>query len=340
MRVAFLAETSTGNGFYRGIAPMTALEQCRGHDVRRLSTDDAHPPLADVRDLDVLHVHRYADERALRLVREAKRHGAAIVWDNDDDITAVPKGSAAYRIFGGVHGERRVAGMKKIFALADLVTAPSAGLAERLRSLGAEPVEVIENYLPDQFLSIDRRPHEGVTIGWIAGLEHQLDVDQMPIRDALQRLIDEHEDVSVVTFGLRLGLRGERYRHVDVVPLFELCQEAAVFDVGIAPIADIGLSRTRSNIKLKEYAAAGACWLASPIGPYARMGEKQGGRLVADDRWYEELSRLLDKPRERRKLAKRATKWVAGETLTKHAIAWEEKLGEAVARARAAAAVT
>ena len=339
MRIAFLAETDTGNGFYRGVGPMTALEQCRGHDVRRLSTDEDRPPLAEVRDIDVLHVHRYADERALRLVREAKAHGAAIVWDNDDDITAVPKGSAAYRIFGGVHGERRVAGMKKIFGLADLVTAPSDGLAERLRALGAEPVEVIENYVPDQFLNIDRRPHQGVTIGWIAGLEHQLDVDKLPIREALQRLLDEREDVNVVTFGLRLGLRGDRYRHVDVVPLFELCQEAAGFDIGIAPLADIGLSRARSNIKLKEYAAAGVPWLASPIGPYSGMGEKQGGRLVADERWHDELLRLIDKPRERRKLAKRASKWVAGEALTANCVAWDRKLAEAVGRARAAAAV-
>ena len=64
-------------------------------------------------------------------------------------------------------------------------------------------------------------------------------------------------------------------------------------------------------MKLKEYAAAGVPWLASPIGPYAGLGEQQGGRLVADDRWYEELVRLIEKPRERRKLAKRGAKWVA-----------------------------
>ncbi|MGB2711011.1 MAG: glycosyltransferase, partial [Conexibacter sp.] len=337
MRIAYLAEPDSGNGFYRGIGPMTALEQCRGHSVRRLSTDEDRPPLADVRNVDVLHVHRYCDERALRLIREAKAHGAALVWDNDDDITAVPKGTPAYRFFGGMQGERRRAGMKRIFGVADLVTAPSRVLAERLRAAGAPRAEVIENQLPDQFLKVDRRPHRGVTIGWIAGLEHQLDAERIPIRATLQRLLDEREDVNVVTFGLRLGLRSERYRAVDVVPLFELTQEAAAFDIGIAPLADIDLSRARSNIKLKEYAAAGAPWLASPIGPYAGMGEKQGGRLVADDGWHEQLTRLIDKPRERRKLAKRATKWVAGETLTKHAADWEAKLAAAVERARAAA---
>jgi hypothetical protein len=137
-----------------------------------------------------------------------------------------------------------------------------------------------------------------------------------------------------VSFGLKLGLRGERYRHVDVVPLFELTRAAAAFDVGIAPLSDIAMNRARSNVKLKEYAAAGAAWLASPVGPYAGMGEKQGGRLVADDRWHEELARLLDKPRERAKLAKRAAKWVAGETLSKNARTWEARFEEAVARAR------
>jgi hypothetical protein len=338
MRIAYLADVRTGNGFYRAVGPMTALEQLRGHDVRALSTDEDHPPLAAVRDLDALLVHRFADERAQRLVREAKAHGAAVVWDNDDDITAVPKGTVAYKIFGGVHGERRLAGMKRIFRVADLVTAPSRTLAERLGAAGAARAEVIENQLPDQFLDVERRPHRGVTIGWIAGLEHQLDVERLPIREVLQRLLDEREDVSVATIGLGLGLHGGRYRHIDAAPLFELTQEAAAFDVGIAPIADIDLNRARSNIKLKEYAGGGVPWLASPIGPYIGMGEKQGGRLVADDRWHEELVRLIERPRERRKLAKRAAKWVAGETLTKHVGAWEDSFAEAVERARLAAA--
>jgi glycosyltransferase involved in cell wall biosynthesis len=337
MRIAYLAETNSGNGFYRGIGPMTALAQVRGHQVQRLSVDDAHPPLADVRNVDVLFVHRFSDERAQKLVREAKANGAAVVWDNDDDIGSIPKGSVAYKAFGGIHWERRLAGMRRIFREVDLVTAPSASLAQRLRDLGAARAEVIENHVPDQFVQRDARPHSGVTIGWVAGLEHALDSDRIPIRAVLQQLIDERPDVNVVTMGLGLGLRSDRYRHIDVVPLFDLCDQLANLDIGIAPLADIDFSRARSNIKLKEYAAAGVPWLASPIGPYAGMGEREGGRLVADDRWHDELSRLIDKPRERRKLAKRAVKWVDGELLSKHAHVWEAKLASAVERARAAA---
>lgn len=339
MRIAYVADPRTGNGFYRGIAPMTALQQLRSHDVRALRLEHGAAPLGFVRDVDVLHIHRYGEDAAVRLAREAKAHGAAVVWDNDDDMGAAPRGSIAYRKQGGIQWERLLAGMRKIFEIADLVSTPSPVLAERLRGYGARHTEVIENHVPGRFVLNGRTPREGVTIGWIAGLEHQVDVERIPIRDVLQRLLDERPDVRVVSFGLGLGLRSDRYRHVDVVPLFELTREAAAFDIGIAPLSDIPLNQARSNVKLKEYAAAGACWLASPIGPYVGMGEKQGGRLVPDDGWYEALSRLIDKPRERRKLAKRATKWVADETLEKNVCRWEAAFQAAVARARDGAAV-
>jgi glycosyltransferase involved in cell wall biosynthesis len=314
---------------------MTALRQCRGHDVREVPINLGDPPLAAVHDVDVLHLHRYAEEGAVGLAREAKAHGAAVVWDNDDDMGSVPKGTPAYRKQGGMMWERRLAGMRKIFQLADLVTAPSGSLVERLREYGARHAEVIENHVPDQCVLRSRPPRDGVTIGWIAGLEHQLDVERIPVRDALQRLLDERPEVRVTSIGLALGLRGDRYRHIDVVPLMELTRAAGAFDVGIAPLSDIALNRARSNIKLKEYAAAGACWLASPIGPYTGLGEKQGGRLVPDDGWHEALARLLDKPRERAKLTKRAGRWVADETLSKGSRVWEARFEEAIRRARA-----
>lgn len=338
MRIAYVADPGTGNGFYRGIGPMTALQQCRGHQVGSVPINDGDPPHAAVRDVDVLHIHRYAEDGAVGLARAAKAHGAAVVWDNDDDMGSVPKGTPGYRRQGGMMWERRLAGMRRLFGIADLVTAPSAHLAQRLREYGARHAEVIENHVPDQFVLRGRPPRDGVTIGWIAGLEHQIDAERIPIRETLQRLLDERPEVRVVSFGLRLGLHGERYRHVDVVPLMELTRAAGVFDVGIAPLADIAMNQARSNVKLKEYAAAGACWLASPIGPYAGLGEKQGGRLVADDGWFDALARLLDKPRERAKLTKRAGKWVAGETLSKAARTWEARFEEAIARARTGAA--
>jgi len=335
MRIAYIAK-STGNGFYRGMGPMTALEKLRGHDVRPLARDPGQWSVADVRDVDVLHIHRNCEERAQVLAREAKRNGAVVVWDNDDDMGAMPKSVVTHKHFSGLAWEKRLQSMRRLFQHVDLVTTPSARLARRFGEIGAPRTAVIENHVPDQFIQPEAPPHDGVTICWVAGLEHAMDVERVPIREALQQLLDERPDVRVVSFGLGLGLRGDRYHAGDVVPLFDLCPRVAQYDVGIAPLADLEFNLSRSNVKLKEYAAAGLPWLASPIGPYAAMGERAGGRLVPDHRWVQELGRLLDKPRERRKLAKSARKWVAGETLTAHVDAWEAVLSAAITHLRAA----
>ena len=129
----------------------------------------------------------------------------------------------------------------------------------------------------------------------------------------------------------------ERYRRQPLVQYRELADHVATFDVGIAPLDDIPFNRARSSVKVKEYAAAGVPWLASPIGPYRELGEKQGGRLVVDDRWHEELQRLILDGRARAKLAKRGRKWASGQTVAANLKEWEAVLAEAIERARAGA---
>lgn len=333
MRIAFLARPRSGNGFYRGLGPMAALAE-RGHRVRPLPIEEDRPqPVGSLADVDVLHIHRYCSEAVWRIARQAKAQGAAVVWDQDDFQAATPRGVAYEREWNGYAGDRRLTEMRRLWRYVDLSTTPSVHLAEQMRRDGAPSPAVIPNYLPDELLGPDRQPHQGITIGWTAGLEHAADVERLPILPALQRLLDERDDVHVVSLGLRLGLRGERYIHSAYVPLQMLTRQLAIFDIGIAPLSDIPFNRCRSDVKLKEYAAARVPWLASPIGPYAPHGEKQGGRLVANDRWHEELVRLIERPKDRQKLSKRATKWVAQQTLGRRVGEWEDAFVDAIERA-------
>jgi hypothetical protein len=330
MRIAYLADPTSINGIYRATLPMTGLERLRGHDVRRLFTDDAQPLAQPLDDVEVVFIHRYCDRRTQKLVQEAHAAGAAVLWDNDDDFGSMPRSSVTYKHFGGMAWERRKAQMQRVFAFTDLATAPSTVLAGRLGEWGASATDVIENHVADPCFDITQRPHSGIVIGWIAGLEHMMDVRLLPICDVLQRILDERADVRVVSVGMRLGLRGDRYEHNEGVELRDISQTASEFDIAIAPLADNDFNAARSNIKLKEYAAGGTPWLASPVGPYASLGERQGGRLVADDDWHEALTRLVDRPRERRRLAKRAARWAAGEALSKNLAVWERMCATAI----------
>lgn len=336
MKIAYLADTRSINGLYRGFIPMKALLETGRHTVIDLFDDRAGRPRDDhpLDGVDVLVVHRFAEPWALELVQRANAAGAAVVWDNDDDLGAMPRSSVTHKRFGGIAWERRLRQMRQIFRVADLATAPTAVLTGRFERWGAAATQVIENYVSDECLRITRRPRTGTTIGWIAGLEHAMDAQQLPILDDLQRILDERPDVRVLSIGLRLGLRSHKYGHVEQVPLKQIGQAASELDIAIAPIVENDFNRARSNVKLKEYAAGGTPWLASPIGPYEGMGERQGGRLVPDDGWHGALTSLIDKPRERRKLAKRAARWGAGEAIAKNVGAWEATLQAAIARRR------
>ena len=68
------------------------------------------------------------------------------------------------------------------------------------------------------------------------------------------------------------------------------------------------------------------------MGPYRALGEKQGGRLVADHDWFPALDELIRNPRQRKRLARRALKWAKTQTIDHHAQAWENAFLDATER--------
>ncbi|HMJ01302.1 MAG TPA: hypothetical protein VK506_00075 [Conexibacter sp.] len=333
MRIGFIANPEAPGGWYRGIGPMVALNE-RGHELVQVWRPRVGIRGELIAGCDVVHVYREHDDEVLQIVRHAKQRGIAVVYDNDDDMRAVPRNNASHKDYGGFAGDRALRQIRRLVQLADLATAPSRVVIERFREYGAEHVQLIENCVPDAALNASAPPNgDHVVAGWLAGQEHHVDVERLPLRDQLGQALDAHPQLVVETIGVSLGLRHERSRHVTHVDFLDLPPKLAEYDIGLAPIADIPFNHARSNIKVKEYAALGRPWLASPVGPYADLGEQQGGRLVPDDGWCEALGRLVEKPRERRKLAKRARKWGRAQSVSANVGLWEDALVEAIVRA-------
>ena len=196
---------------------------------------------------------------------------------------------------------------------------------------------MIDNFLPGAFNRVKPQGHDGIVIGWHAAAEHQLDIDALGIDRVLARVLDAHPDVRIVTLGIDLNLEHERCRREDFVPIFDLTKRLADFDVGIVPIADTPFNRGRSNVKAREYAAAGVPWLASPVGAYRHLGPDEGGRLVEDGEWFDALDELIRSRRDRAKQGKRAKAWAERETIWNMAGVWEQAFLDAIAGVRAAA---
>jgi hypothetical protein len=337
MRIGLLTSLTQVNSIYRGLPILTLQE--RGHEVVP-GMDGSRLQLDRLRGCDVLHIHRHHDVAAVRrAVGRLRTAGSAIVWDNDDDLRTMPEGIDLKKAEGALRSQQARADMVAMVRLADVVTTPSSVLAEQYRAWGAAHVAIVENFIPETYAAdAGRPPHEGVTIGWTAGAEHRYDYVTLGLRETLLALLERHPQLHVMSIGIDLGLPHGGYRHRSLVQHEELASHVAAFDIGIAPIADIPFNAARSNVKVKEYAAAGVPWLASPIGPYAGLGERHGGELVPDSGWEAALDRLIRDARRRRKLARQGRKWAQSQTVARNIGAWEDALTLAVRRAATACA--
>lgn len=315
---------------YRAIAPLRAMEQ-RGHVV--VWPDAARGwNVGRLKNCDVIHVYRVHGPKPYPHLAALARRGIPIVYDNDDDMAALVVAENVGDAEAAATGERVHRSTVKMARLARVFTTPSAVLAEKYRAAGVQRVEVIENCL-EPHLDARRHRHKGIVIGWIAGVGHQPDVAALALDEAVRRVLSKHRKARVECIGVDLRM-ADRYRHDAWVPFPDLPPRIGGFDIGLAPLADTAVNRARSDIKVKEYAARGIPWLASPVGPYNRLGEEQGGRLVQNDEWFDALDRLVAIRRDRRRLGNNAKTWAQTQTIDGVANRWERVFTEAASTKR------
>lgn len=334
MRIGAIFDPTSAAAFYRGVYPLEAMQR-RGHEVLWPEDDTGDNDVAHLETCDVVFVFRRHEEAIRRQLASLAARGVGIVWDNDDDLSAVPKNSPTYKKLGGLHGQRRFADTVKAARIAQVVTTTTNVIKARYEQAGVEDIQVIENYLRRRTFRRPKR-HKGVVVGWIAGMEHMEDAVGLRIKEALEAVQSRHPDLHVVTVGVDLKLT-QRYKRHTSLHFDDLPTAMAKFDIGLAPLVDIPFNAARSNIKVKEYAASGVAWLASPRTPYRNLGEKEGGRLVEDGDWEQAVEALVASKRERKKLARAGQAWALSQTVSSVEDTWEGVYRLAAERARSAA---
>lgn len=303
---------------YRAIHPMSEMAR-RGNLVATYDIEDPVPEdLATiVDDFDVAFFGRFeGQQEVIETARRLADRGMPVMWDYDDDV---------------IRPERR-AGFDAMAGAVDVITTTNETLAARYREIGARHVVPIPNFLTRPSLAFPRRRHDGTVLGYIGWIDHQDDWDRLGLQEIVEDLLDVHDDLRIESVGpIDLRLPDDRYHSYGALAFDQLPQAIAGFDLAIAPLVDKPGNGTRSDIKLKEYAIAGVPWLASDYGPYVGYGEDQGGRLVADDAWFDALNDLLCDGKAQRKLAKKGQKWAKDQTLERNASIWMGALQETVA---------
>ncbi len=172
LRLACLA-AGTANGYYRVIVPLQEMMR-RGHTVHW----PGDPTFLELRDgrtppWDAMHIQQMYDEEGLEIIARMRRAGVAVIWDTDDDISAVTRGSQGWHRQGGRRGiRRRFRQALQAAHGAHLVTTTNEYLAQVYREHGVEHVVVVENFLAPEDLRHPRRRHQGIVIGITAAGEH------------------------------------------------------------------------------------------------------------------------------------------------------------------------
>jgi hypothetical protein len=340
MKIGVLVKPTKSNAIYRAIGPMLALGE-RGHDVVLVKTDlDGKFSPRPLFACDVVHVFRGSeDPQVLKTVGELRRHGIAITWDDDDDVRLVPSDTPGYKAhYGGLNVQRRIRQQIAMTSKADVVTTTTQVLADLFGRDFDGPIEVIESYLDSSQYARDGRKHDGITIGWVASLEHITDARMLDVTSVLRNVMARDEHVRVITVGVKLDLDPDRYTNVRLVRFPELSKLLAQLDIGIAPVADHPMSYARSNIKVKEYAGAGVPWVASARGSYVGLGAKEGGVTVTDDHWEQTLLDLAGSRFKRMRLRRKAESWGKSQHIRHHTQRWETVMQTAVESAARRAA--
>ncbi|MDO8210580.1 glycosyltransferase [Conexibacter sp. CPCC 206217] len=306
----------------------------QGHRVHVEERNDVGSDPTPLLGSDAVQFFRLCHQPARRLARQLQAAGVAVVWDNDFDASSAPADHPVGVATRGMAGQRWQSDQQAMMRLADLVTVPTEELAERYLAAGARDVEIVENLLPPTFTRPRTLPERGLTVGWAAMQEHAWDFEQLGLREVFARLLEQHLHVRLLGIGLDMEIASSRYEHVPWTAYDSLPGLLARCDIALAPLADVPFNRTRSNVKLKEYAAVGVPWLASPVGDYAWMGEEQGGELVADGDWRSALQTLVLSEEKRQRLSVAGRRWAAGEVVLDHVEDLEQMFGHATELAR------
>lgn len=333
-RILFWSADTGACGHYRCTLPAAGLRGL-GHEVDVAMRINA----ATLRTTDVWVGQRVCRPEASALWQTVARdrHRPRMVFELDDDVWALrhERHNPAAAEWGPL-----VDNVARNLAVADAVTVSTAELAEVVSAHTSAPVHVVPNAVPDDIVgpqpAADRAPGYPVhSIGWQGSATHNGDWIEAarPVARWVARRGVELRILGPVPAPLLKQLHAAQagYSAVGWIngdwPRYYAAVRSAM-SLGIAPLAVSTFNRSKSDLRLLEYAALGIPWVASDYGPYARDAEARGGwRVQAPHEWGHVLSLAAVDPAARASVVRDGLRWARTRTVSAAAPRWAEALG-------------
>jgi glycosyltransferase involved in cell wall biosynthesis len=323
---------------------MMELEK-RGHEVtyRSGGNEEGNVPitLAEMQDgYDIVIGQRFNHYGGLGTWRRARGPFSRLVYEIDDDVFSVsPVNWQAYHVYSKPEIREAVAHMASV---ADLVTVTTEHLAGVMREETGNPnVVVLPNCVPGWLLETERVPRDRPAIGWQGGASHGLDVGLVvgSVRRFLRRFPGWDFRLGGTDFSESFlnpsGKARKPYAlsdQVSLTPWIPVYEDAPGyyatidFDIGLAPLADSPFNRSKSFVKVLEYAARGIPSIASDCAVYRsfiRHGEN-GFLVRREHEWLAYMSELASDEQLRQKMGAAARETAREYVIEERCQEWEQ----------------
>lgn len=350
------AGENDGCSFYRCQEPARVLA-ARGHETLSAKLVG----LGTLMSSDVVVIARATEPEALATAEKLKAipedHRPRLVYELDDDMFSIPD-HFPRAIREPLHDPARRHRILRLIAAADRVTVTNdylrARVFEELEGHGypSPDVRVVPNWVPERLVRTELPPrpddHDYMTgfyryvVGWQGSATHKADFERCVI--PLRRIVRDRADTMVTIFGpdyaRRLRTAAREDTQVDHAGWIEGV-EANIrrldhLDLGLAPLEANTFNLSKSDLKLKEYAARGVACIATDFGPYRagsplqvapgiRVDEEMFPGRTADV-WEQAIIAALDNPEILERARLYALAWAKANTLENHAEDWEDAL--------------
>lgn len=281
----------------------------------------------DVLSYDVLLVRGLHNARNSVLWRSIAAMGerkTRLVFDMDDDAWAWAPGSKEDEYWTD---ERRY-NLELNIQCADLVTTPSPRLAAVLENLNPN-VAVLPNCVPEMLLRLTPDKRDKFIVGWQGASQHVRDL-QLIYNPVFRFMLRHPSDVELHLWGpgafadLPRGIADRVVTHRWIDSTWQHYYRLNM-DVGLAPLDPSDpFNDTKSDIRLREYAALGIPAIASDVPAYVYTATASRAFLVTEEYQWENCLEMLYMDRQERANRAKDARIVARDWTTEsNARKWE-----------------
>ncbi len=340
MNILSLVVGRDGCSGYRVRKPLNAIEKGKNeHQVYYVNHGDSGEQILDLLIGANIIVLRQQHDQMFHYLKNQTIVDISkklFVVDMDDDIFNITPFADTYR-WGGVEevkydgkwlwkngennfdAERNLKNLQSIITMlaqADLITCTTSYLKERLTEIsGNKNIAVLPNAIDfNHWKKWNLKKHKEIRIGWTGGATHY--IDWHTIKNGLQRVFKKYDNLKLVLQGCKWDgtIKDLPYEYHDWIDFDGHPYKTASLDIDIAiiPLKDTKFNKSKSCIKWYEFSSLGIPSVVSNVLPYSNEIEHDKTALVFKDEeeFVEQLSRLIEDEKLRRKIGSEAQKWV------------------------------